>query len=377
MKKRLVSVLLVLVLGASLFAGCSSDKGGPSLEAAGSAEETTFGIEPFEEPQELRVGYFAGSALSIPFYIADKEGFFEELNIHVKYETFTNGPGMMEANADWDIAGAGSAGILVGQMGYDTPMIGISDYETNQGLFVRADSPLAKDPNNPENWKDTKWLYPVGTTAHFTLSTMLENVGLDDSAITSVNMDVSSALNAFIGGEGDGLAVWNAFASRAEDEGFVRIADAGSLNITNSSGTVATKDALKNKRELLTKAYAVFYKTVEWINESDENKEKAVAYYLESADDEGIAVDEKISKTIIDYFRAPNFDESVELMTKTEKDPKGLYTDRELLQAEIDLLVTMDFFIEQGKFTPEDRVKLLGEGLIDPSIAQEAKEIFK
>ncbi|WHH60941.1 ABC transporter substrate-binding protein [Petroclostridium sp. X23] len=381
MKRRLLSMFMVLVLGVSLFAGCSSSQSNLSDKnesvAPVSAKDTTFGIEPFSSRQELRVGYFAGSALSIPFYIADNEGFFDELNIDIKYETFTNGPGMMEANADWDVAGAGSAGVLVGQIGYDTPMIGISDYETNQGLFVRADSPIAKDPDNPENWKGTTWLYPVGTTAHFTLSTMLGKLGLDDSDIKSINMDVSSALNAFIGGEGDGLAVWNAFAFRAEDEGFVRVADAGTLDIVNSSGTVATKDALENKRELLKKSFAVFYKTVEWINENEENKEKAIKYYLESAEDEGIAVDRKIAEGIIDYFKCPGLDESIKLMTETSKDPKGLYTDRELLQAEIDLLVTMDFFIEQGKFKPEDRVKILSQKLVDPSIATEVKAMLK
>lgn len=380
MKRKLLSALLILTLCTSLLSGCGQAQNSSeatSGEKSSTGGKTTFGIEPFKDTQTLRVGYFAGSALSIPFYIADKEGFFKELNIEVDYQTFTNGPAMMEANADWDIAGAGSAGVLVGQIGHDTPMIGIADYEDNQGLFVRKDSKIAQDPTNPDNWKGTTWLYPVGTTAHFTLATQLEKLGLSMSDIKSVNMDVSSALNAFNGGQGDGLAVWNAFACNAEDQGYVRISDAGKLGITNTSGLVSTREALKDKRELLTKTWAVFYKTVDWINASEENKNKAIAYYKDSCDEEGIKVDESLAKRIMDYFKCPSFDKSIELMTKPVEDPKGLYTKRPLLQAENDLLVTMDFFVKQGKYKAEDRVKLLDDGLIDPSIAKEAKALME
>jgi len=380
MTKRILSTLLILVLSSSLLSGCgqsTSSSNTAQKPLPTTAKETTFGIEPFKEPQILRVGYFAGSALSLPFYIAEKEGFFKELNIKIEYKTFTNGPAMMEANADWDIAGAGSAGVLVGQIGYNTPMIGIADYEDNQALFARAGSALAKDPGNPDNWKGTTWLYPVGTTAHFTLATALNKVGLDITAIKSVNMDVSSALNAFVGGQGDGFAAWNAFAFAAEDKGLIRINDAGNLKITNTSCLVATQKAMKDKRELLTKAWAVFYRTVDWTKKSNDNMNKAINYYKDSCVEEGIKVDASVAKRIMQYFKGPTFDEAVQLMTKTAPDSKGLYKSRELLQSEIDLLVTMDFFIQQGKYKPEDRVKLLETRLVDPSIAKAAKALMK
>ncbi|WP_312692786.1 ABC transporter substrate-binding protein [Caproiciproducens sp.] len=382
MKRRLLSIILVLALSVSLLSGCaqSGDSTKSATTAAsgekGTEGKTTFGIKPFAEAQTLSVGYFAGSALSIPFYIADKEGFFKELNINIEYQSFTNGPAMMEANKNWDIAGAGASGVLVGMLGHDTPMIGVADYEDNQGIFVRKDSKIAKDPTNPDNWKGTTWLYPVGTTAHFTLATQLEKLGLSMSDIKSVNMDVSSALNAFNGGQGDGLAVWHAFALTADSKGYMRVSDAGKLGMTNVSCLVATRDALKSKRELLTKAWAVYYKTVEWINASDENKQKAIQYYNESCEEEGIKCDENVAKSIMGYYKGPTFDQSIELMTKTSADSKGLYTKRPLVQSEKDLLITMDFFIKLGKYKDSDRVKLLDNGLVDSSIAKEAKTLM-
>ena len=255
MKKRILSVILASAMVLSTFAACGSKPAAssstpsstPSQSQSGEDAKTTFGLKPLDKRQTLRVGFFGGSAISFPFYIADKEGFFDELNIDVEYEVFTNGPAMMEASSDWDMAVAGAAGTLNGQIGHDIPMIGVCDYEVNQAMFVRKDSPIAQNPNDPEAWKNTTWLYPNGTTAHLAISKKLEQIGLDESDIKSVNMDVASALTAFNGGEGDGIVVWHAIAFKADDNGYVRVGDAGSVGATSASGLSATKKhSLKN-----------------------------------------------------------------------------------------------------------------------------------
>ena len=349
---------------------------------------TTFGLAPLEQRQTVSVGFFSGSGHSIPFYIAEQEGFFDELNIDIEYQSFINGPAMMEANASWDIADVGGPGVLVGQLGYDVRMVGVCDYEENLALFVRNDSPivaagkgaLADHPEvygNADAWKGTKWLYPVGTNLHMTLAAALNGFGLSVSDIESVNMDVSSALTAFKGGEADGLAVWNAVAFAAEDAGFVRVGDAGKLGVVSTCGLVATKDALANKRELIKKVWQVYYLTWQWCNESKENMEKAISYYVDSCETEGVVSDESICRRALEYFRCPSVKEAIAVMTETEPDNQGLYTSRELLRAENDLLETLDFFVGQGKYTAEDRVKVLDNQLVDNSIAAEALADFE
>ncbi len=362
----------------------------PMLFSAGALAQssTTFGLEPLAQRQTVSVGFFSGSGHSIPFYIAEQEGFFDELNIDIEYQSFINGPAMMEANASWDIADVGGPGVLVGQLGYDVRMVGVCDYEENLALFVRNDSPilaagkgaLADYPEvygNTDTWKGTKWLYPVGTNLHMTLAAALKGFGLGTPDIESVNMDVSSALTAFKGGEADGLAVWNAVAFAAEDAGFVRVGDAGKLGVVSTCGLVATKDALENKRDLIKKVWQVYYLTWQWCNESEENMEKAIAYYVDSCETEGVVSDESICRRALEYFRCPSMKEAIAVMTETEADKKGLYTGRELLRAENNLLETLDFFIEQGKYTADDRLKVLDNHLVDSSIASEALADFE
>lgn len=379
--KKFLSILLILAMGLVFFAGCgdsdSETAGGGNYEVdTEKASETTLGLAPFKEKQTLRVGFFTGSPLSYPFLFADKLGYFEELNIELVYEPFTNGPAMMEANADWDIAGCGLGGLANGMKGYGFKVIDITDYEENLALFARPDTPLAKDPKNPENWKGTEWIYPAGTTAQAVLVNALEEVGLDLSDIKSTNMDVANALTGFNGGTGDGLGVWNAIAFDAEDEGYVRIGDAGTLGFKAPCGTVVSEETLEEKRDLIETAIAVFHLTTEWVYENDENMEKAVAWYLEDGENEGIRVNQSIAERVMDWYRGPTTREYIDLYTTESPDVAGLYTKRDLLQAERDILIGIDFFISQGNYSAEDRVKFLDDGLIDPSVATGVKEML-
>lgn len=389
MKKRVISGLLAAIMGVMLFAGCGENKrdtpvsnkdNATSSSSGGGAEgggaETTFGLTPFEERQELRVGFFAGSPLSLPWYIADMEGYFEELNIEITYETFTNGPAMIEASNDWDVAGTGIGGALTAMIGYDIKTIGITDNEINVGLFAREGSAIAENPDDPEAWKGSTWLYPSGTTAQPLLAAKLEEMGLTLSDINSINMDISSALTAFLGGEGDGLGVWNAIAYEAEDNDAVRITDTKDMDIPVPCAMYATDDALEEKRELITTAYCVFYKTWELCKSSEEGMELAKNYYLENCEEEGIACDESIAERVIDVVQCPTFDENYEMMTGEADDYAGNYTKRKLLPAENEFLYCLDYFITQEKYTDKDRDKMLDDGLVDGEIAEEAKELL-
>ena len=390
MKKSFAKLCAALVLAVILLVACTpkSTSSRPNSVPAASTAVTTFGLKPLETRQTLRVGFFSGSPHSIPFYIAEQEGFWNELNIDIEYQPFINGPAMMEANASWDIADVGGPGALVGQLGHDLRMVGICDYEANLGLFVRSNNPIvasgkghvSKFPElygKAQDYRGMQWLYPVGTNLHLTLAAALESLGLSMDDIKSVNMDVSSALTAFRRGEGDGLAVWNNIAFAAEDAGFIRVADAGKLGVTNACALMATPNALNNKRELIKKAWQTYYLTWQWANESSANMQKARDYFLESCENEGVASDKDTVRRSLELFQCPSVSNAINVMSETRSDNAGLYTKRPLLRAENDLLQTLDFFIGQNRYSNTDRLKILDNNMVDPSLAKEAKADFE
>ncbi|MDF2523522.1 MAG: hypothetical protein K0R31_1163 [Clostridiales bacterium] len=374
--KKIIALLLVLVMSMSIFAGCTKKSDNLNSENKGTTNgKTTFGLKPFEQKQKLRIGFFTGSPLSYPYLFAEKLGYFKELNIDVEFVPFTNGPAMLEASSGWDIGSMGLGGLATSlKKGFK--IIDINDYEENLALFARKDSALAKDPKNPDSWKGTTWIYPAGTTAQATLVSALKNVGLTLKDVKSVNMDVANALTGYKGGTGDGLGVWNAVAFNAEDAGFVRVSDAGKLGFKAPCGTVVTNQTLEQKKQLIETAVAIFHFTSQWVNASDANKKQAAQWYLEDCQEEGLKVDQSIATRVIDWYRGPSMAKYIDLFSKKSPDDAKLYTKRDLLQVEKDILVGVDFFISQGNYSADDRNKFLDNNQVDPSVAQGVKEML-
>lgn len=384
--KKLLALLLALVMVFSLVAcGTTDDEDSNSdsdvinenVDTDIEEEDgTVWGLTPFEEKQTLRIGFFTGSPLSYPFLFADNLGVFEALNIELEYTCFTGGPAMMEANAEWDIASCGLGGLCNGLYGYDFSLIDITDYEENLAIFVRPDSELAADPTNPELWKGVTAVYPAGTTAQAVLADYLASIGLSLSDIESVNADNSNALTVFDAGTGDVLACWNAIALSAEDYGYVRVSDSGQQGYPAPCGTFVHPDFLEENRELVVTAIAVFHLAVEWCYESEDNMAQAAAWYLEHCDEEGFLCTEDVAQRTMEWYAGPTVDEYIAIFSDTSTDYAGLYTTRDLLQAEQDILVGLDFFISEGKYTNEDRTRYLDDCRVDPSVAQGVAELL-
>lgn len=204
----------------------------------------------------------------------------------------------------------------------------------------------------------------------------LESLGLGLSDVKSTNMDVSNALTGFKGGTGDGLGVWNAIAFEAEDNGFIRLTDAGEQGFPPPCGTLATIETINAKKDLITTVIALFHYTVEWLQADPANMEQAKEWYYEDCVDEGLLVSESIANRVMDSFAGPTVAEFINIFTETAPDDADLYKERDLLKAERDLLQGLDFFISQGNYTVEERTKFLDENLIDPVIAMSVKQML-
>lgn len=372
--KKLLSILLILVLAAGfIFAGGSSE-----AQATAETKGDTWGLEPFETKQTVRVAFFTGSPLSYPILFADNLGIFDALNIDVEYTCFTGGPAMMEANASWDIGSCGLGGIALALAKYENlVMFDVCDYEENMAIFVRADSALAKDPANPALWKGVTCVYPTGTTAQAVLAQYLQNIGLSLKDVVSVNADNSNALTVFNGGTGDVLVCWNAIALAADAAGHYRVTDSGQLHLPFPCASFVQKDFLAKNKKLVATFTAVFHKAVEWCYASKENLTQGAQWYFDHCEEEGFLCTREVAQKTMEWYRGSTVAEYIDLFTKTSPDATGLYTSRELLQIEKDVMSGFDFFISEGKYTAEQRKTILDEKRITNEVALAVKELVK
>ena len=371
--KKLLSVLLVLVVVAGLVFASGSKE---SDSSAKSGE--TWGLTPLKERETLRIAFFTGSPLSYPFLFADNLGVFDALNIDIEYTCFTGGPAMMEANASWDIGSCGLGGIALALAKYDNlVMYDVCDYEENMAIFVRKDSAIAKDPKNPALWKGVTCVYPTGTTGQTVLAQYLQNMGLTLKDVVSVNADNSNALTVFNGGTGDVLCCWNAIALAADAAGHYRVSDSGQMKMPFPCASFVQKSYLASKPEVITLVTAVFHKAVEWCYESDANLTQAAQWYYDHCESEGFLCTREVAQKTMEWYRGYTVDEYIDVFTKTSKDDAGIYTARDLLQIEKDVLSGFDFFVSEGKYTKEQRQMILDQRKITNEVALMVKELVK
>lgn len=164
------------------------------------------------------------------------------------------------------------------------------------------------------------------------------------------------------------MCVWNAFAVEAENDGYVRVTDIGQMGLNNISCIGATSDAIENKTDLVATAYQVYYKTWEWCQESDANMQEAKELFMESCEDEGVAVTEEVVDRLVSEFQCTSLADAVKAMTTETDDRNG--NGGKVSEATNDLFETMDFFITLGNYSDDDRQTIIDKGLVNPTIAE-------
>lgn len=390
--KKILALALALCM---IFALCACGKQeAPAPAAAPAAEttaeteteapaavETTFGIEPMSEPVTLGLGYFSGAMHATPFYVMEQKGWLDELGISFDYLSFTSGPVMMEASNEWDICSTGAPGAIAGLLGYDIKTIGFCDEEASINMYVRPDSPIAKSGQGNiegypkmygtvDDWKGITVLLPVGTTAHQSLVTVLEQIGLTADDVTMQNMDVMTAITAFKAGEGDMMCVWTSTSIEAEGLGYVRAASSSveENHVIIPTTVDATDAALADpvKREAIEKVWELYYRALEW---EKDNLEEAATLYEETCSIEGVSGqgDYDLCLTSLkDWFFPFTLDESIKMMTTDGDDALA----GKIGNGYIELFNTFDFFMGQEKYTTEQRQFIIDEGKVDSSVAE-------
>ncbi|MCI8333073.1 MAG: ABC transporter substrate-binding protein [Lachnospiraceae bacterium] len=255
MKKRVISVLLVLAMVLGM-GGCSSaEPETPPAENGEAAGENQDGQR--SEFEVLNVGTMP-LTVGIPVIYAQEQGYFEEAGLNVKVELFATGAPINEAIAakQIDIAVSGFASVY-SLANADCTWLADVNTVGGMGLYVRPDSSYSQGEEkdgmllgNPETLKGIQVLEPLGTSVQYMTESYAEKCGLTPADINQVNMEYASAYQAFTTGEGDAMAANAPYSYFLEDEGYVRLCtfkEATGVNMCD--GCFARNEIVENRAE--------------------------------------------------------------------------------------------------------------------------------
>ena len=241
MKKKLLSLLLVAAMTATMLIGCGGSDA-PAEDAAtedvatedAAAEDaaTEEDAEPAVEPVELNIAYMPNYGSLWSIVNAIEQGYLAEEGITVNLTEFADGPTI--------IAAMEGGSIDLGYIGQGAHKLCINGQATIFALsHISNGDMLIGGPGiaSVEDLAGKKVAYSSGTSSEDILVNSLKRAGMTMDDIVAVDMDATGIVSAMVSAGVDAAATWspNSLKILEEVEGATKLTD----NMTFADETVS------------------------------------------------------------------------------------------------------------------------------------------
>jgi NitT/TauT family transport system substrate-binding protein/sulfonate transport system substrate-binding protein len=253
--------------------------------------------------------------------------------------------------------------MLMGALRYNAYMIGLANDESKANVvMVRPDSPIlktkganAKYPDvygTAEDVKGKTILVTTVSSGHYALSAYLKSLGLTDKDVKIQNMEQAQAVAAFESGKGDMVVLWTPFAYTGLKKGWKVAASSDQVGATVPLVLIANKEFADAHPEQVVKFLDVYFQQIDKMKKENTSLAEPYQKFLK----DWAAIDISKEDAVMDIQWHPVFDLKEQLVMFDNS--KG--------QSEMDKTMAgiAEFFTEQGKFTAEEKEKVLKSGFV-------------
>ena len=201
--KRFVAAFLSLALVSLAFAGCGSTPSSTPQSSSSSSQASS--AETPVETVKIRAAYHPNlGPMSIPGIDA-KMGYFAEEGLEVEWLKFTSGAPEIAAMASGDLQfGYIGQGALTLCAEGQADVISLTHLTNSEAILVRTASGIASFAD----MKGKNLATELGTNGEVLLNMACEKYGISREEIDVINMPISNAIAAFIGGSVDAVVAW-------------------------------------------------------------------------------------------------------------------------------------------------------------------------
>ena len=210
--KKLLSLAVALGLALSLAAcggGTTTDESPATATDSPAASTETAAPEsetPSYEPATVRVAYMPNLGSASSLFTAIHQGYFDEVGLTVEPFQFSAGPAEITAMASGEID--------IAQIGHGAHSLCI---QGDAAVFAfdqlsQADAVVANKAKGIESAADLKGktvAVATGTSSQIILQFVLQDAGLTEADINTVEMNVEGMTAALVSGQIDAAATWS------------------------------------------------------------------------------------------------------------------------------------------------------------------------
>ncbi len=361
---KIMGLFLALILVAAGTVGCgkSADSGKDKTSGSGKLPVIRVSHQPEFE--------------TFHTYQAIQEGLDKKAGVELKLVYFDSGMPQIEALPanQWDVGATGGVPMLMAALRYDAYMIGLANDESLANVVMaRPDSPILKtkgaDPKYPDIYgtadlvKGKTILATTVSSGHYALSSYLKALGLKDSDVKIQNLEQAQAVAAFESGKGDLVALWAPFMYTGLQKGWKIVASSDQVGANIPLVLIANKKFADEHPDQVVKFLDIFFQGIDKMKKENTNLADPYRKFLK--DWGGIDISKE--DAILDIEKHPVYGLKEQLaMFDNSKGPSQM----EQVMAGI-----AEFFTAQGKFTPQEKEKVLKSGFVtDKFLKMLAKE---
>lgn len=162
--------------------------------------------------EKVKIGYLHTLAVDGIMWLAEMEGLYEANGLDVEFVPFGSGPPLAQAlsGGSVDIAIMGAVISNITSRGVGKVFITNNIESGTAMIFVDPDSGI----ETVDDLVGAELATTQGTTAHVLLATALQANEQDPNSVNIVNMDMPSAVSAFINGAVPALSTWWPFTAQ-------------------------------------------------------------------------------------------------------------------------------------------------------------------
>lgn len=244
-----------------------------------------------EAPYTLRTAWLVEHEAFAAWY-ARQNGWDVEAGFQLDMQFYETGRELMAGmrQVPWEIAACGALPALTASLENAAEIIAIGNDESlATGIYVRKDSPMLGHTGYnalyPEMAGTTGTvrgktiLCTLRSSAHYTVHKWLAALGLTEKDVILKDMPQREALQAFLAGEGDAVALWAPFTLEAERNGLQPVTLSSQCNASQPTLLLADKAFASRHPERVQAFLGMYFRGIRALQETP--REKLLAAYAD------------------------------------------------------------------------------------------------